>query len=156
METMELRPHHILDIVKGYGAGSAFKPHPYGHAVHTVAKQILSDLETKVRLVVGADEICRPCIHLQPDGLCDDVLHQLDPPISKQIYNDDLDRRLLAYLGLTAGTVMTIREYLTIVSDYVPGIEQLCTHPKEDRQARLQGLIGGLEKLGIRGNLASG
>ena len=156
MDIMELRPHHILDIVKGYGAGSAFKPHSYEHAVHTVAKQILSGLEPKVRLVVGSDEICRPCIHLQPDGLCDDVLHQLDPPISKQMYNDDLDRRLLAYLDLTADTVMTIREYLMIVNDHVPGIEQLCTHPKEDQQARLEGLIGGLEKLGIRGDPASG
>ena len=152
MDIMELRPHHILDIVKSYGAGSAFRPHPYGHAVHTVAKQILSDLEIKVRLIVGSDEICQPCIHLQPDGLCDDVLHQLNPPISKQTYNDDLDRRLLAYLGLTACTVMTVREYLTIINDHVPGIEQLCTHPKEDRQARVDGLTRGLQKLGIRGD----
>ena len=149
---MKLRPHHILDIVSGYGYGMVFKPHPYGHAVHRVAKAIISDTELKVEFIVGADKICQPCKHLTPDGLCDDVLSQLDPPLSKQEYNDILDRRLFDYLGFAPRTVMTIRRYLELVNKKAPGIEEICTHPKEDQRQRLDGLIQGLIKLGIRNN----
>lgn len=156
MTTIKLRPHHALDIISKYGHGAQFIPHPYGHAVHRVAKTILSDLELRVQFVVGADEICQPCQHLRADGLCDDVLSQLDPPIPKQKYNDDLDRRLLAYLGFEPGTVMTVREYLALVNERTPGIEVICTHPKEDRRSRLDGLQWGLVKLGLRDDREEG
>ncbi len=149
MTAMKLRPHHVLDIISGYGHGTEFKPHPYGHAVHTVAAAILTNLGLEIEFVVGADEICRPCRHLRPDGQCDDVLHQLDPPVSKQKYNDDLDRRLIDCLGLTTSGTTTIREYLEGVVKHLPGIEEICTHPGEDRKARLEGLRQGLTKLGL-------
>jgi len=147
---MKLRPHHILDIIAGYGNDEEFKPHPYGHSVHTVAKAILSDTDIEVELVVGADEICRGCKYLQSNGQCADVLAQLDPSPSKQAYNDVLDCRLLDYLEIERDSVMTVREYLEIVNKKVPGIEKICTHPKEDEQKRLYGLRQGLVKLGIR------
>ena len=149
MNTMKLRPHHVLDIITSYGHGQKFEAHPYGHAVHTVAATILADLELKVEFVIGSDEICRPCKYLQSNGQCGDVLHQLDPPISKQEYNDKLDCRLFDYLGLTSSKVMTIREYLEIVNENVPGLEKICTHPKENQQERLKGLQDGLTELGI-------
>lgn len=145
---MKLRPHHVLDIVSAIGHGAEFRPHPYGHAVHTVAEAIQADVDLLVEFVVGADEICRPCRHLQADGTCDDVLHQLNPPISKQEYNDALDRRLFEFLHLPS-TPMTLREYLQIVQRHLPGIEAICTHPGEDREQRLKGLQLGLAKLGI-------
>jgi hypothetical protein len=46
--------------------------------------------------------------------------------------------------------VITICEYLEAVNKKVPGIEKICTHPKEDQQERLNGLISGLTKLGLR------
>jgi len=150
MAAMRLRPHHTIDIVSSYGRGAEFKPSAYGHAVHTVAAVILADLDTQVEFIVGADEICQPCKHLKPDGLCDDVLSNLDPPLSKQEYNDDLDRRLFAHFGIEPGTVMTVRQYLEMVNEHVPGIEAICTHPKEDPEQRLEGLTQGLTKLGIR------
>jgi len=146
---MKLRPHHVLDIVSGYGQDVEFKPHPYGHAVHTVARSILSNVDLEFEFAVGADEICQPCTHLRPDGQCDDVLHQLEPPISKQKYNDDLDRRLLDYLGLTPAKAITIREYLEVVAKSLPGVEKICTHPGEDQEARRRGLQRGLARLGI-------
>jgi len=79
-----------------------------------------------------------------------DVLHQLDPPPSKQEYNDTLDSRLFDYLDFAPGAVITIRQFLEIVTKKVPGIEKICTHPKEDQSRRLNGLIQGLIKLGIR------
>ena len=68
----------------------------------------------------------------------------------KQQYNDQLDRRLLKHLDFGEGSVMTVREYLQIVDKKLPGLEKVCSHPKEDEQQRLKGLVEGLRKLGIR------
>ncbi len=119
-----LRPHHILDIITRYGQNVQFKPHPYGHALHTIAKKMIDNIDLKVQLTIGADDICRPCKHLLPSGYCDDVLHQLDPPPSKQDYNDDLDRRLLSYLDLLPDTMLTIREYLQVINVKFPVLRQ--------------------------------
>jgi hypothetical protein len=149
-EVMKLRPHHILDIVRGYGAGVEYKPHRYGHSQHIVAKKILSELDTKIQLVVAADAICQGCKHLLPNGKCDDVIPQITPSPSKQAYNDVLDCRLLDYLNIELDSVMTVREYLNIVNSKVPGIEKICTHFKEDPEKRLSRMTKGLIKLGIR------
>jgi len=147
---MKLRPHHILDIVRSHGNGVEFTPHPYGHANHTVAKALLADVETEVELVCGADDICVPCVHLGPDGLCDDVLGQLDRPVSKQAYNDGLDARLFAHFGWRLGTRMSVRNFLEEAARRLPGLALRCAHPKEDVQQRLEGLTQGFRKLGIR------
>ncbi|MEA3401429.1 MAG: DUF1284 domain-containing protein [Armatimonadota bacterium] len=143
---MRARPHHLIDIVTQYGAGRAFGPHDYGHAVHTVAERVISDPDVAVEFVVDADDICAPCVHLV-EGRCDDVLSQLDPPVSKQAYNDDLDRRLLAHLEMHEGQVMSFREYLAVIRAHIDGIEQVCAHPGEDPAQRLSDLTRGLEKL---------
>jgi hypothetical protein len=146
---MKLRPHHLLDIVRSYGQGVEFTPHPYGHALHTVAAQVLADLTIEVEFVLAADDICTPCCHLQPGDVCDDVLSQLTEPVSKQAYNDGLDSRLFPYLGMQPGTRLTVRAFLERVQQHIPGIEQICAHPGEKQADRLQGLRQGLERLGV-------
>jgi hypothetical protein len=145
--TIALRPHHLLDIINQYGHGVPFRPHPYGHALHLVAEQLLSEIDQEISFVIGADAICQPCQHLQPGGSCDDVLHQLAEPISKQRYNADLDRRLWTVLGLDQRSRMTVRQFLARVRQHVPGIETVCAHPGEDQASRRQGLKKGLEQL---------
>lgn len=147
--TMKLRPHHLLDIVSQIGHGAKFAPHPYGHGVHLVAKAVLADVDRKVQFVVAADDVCKPCKHLQPNGLCDDIVKSLSPPVSKQEYNDRLDRRLLKFFGFPEGTVMTVREFLQIVDKKLPELAKICSHPKEAEEHRLKGLEQGLQKLGI-------
>jgi hypothetical protein len=147
---MRLRPHHLIDIIRSYGQGVEFKPHPYGHAQHTVAAQVLADLDMEIELVLAADDICHPCRHLQPDGRCDDVLAQLAEPISKQTYNDGLDARLFPHLQIRPGARMTVREFLEKLNAHTPGIEKICTHPGESQERRLEGLAKGLASLGIR------
>jgi len=147
---MMLRPHHLLDIISGYGHGQKFKPHPYGHAVHIVAQAVLANLDLEMQFVVAADDICKPCTHLQPTGQCDDVVGSLSPRVSKQAYNDQLDRRLLIYLEFPEHAVMTARQFLQIVDKKLPGLEIICAHPKETHEYRLKGLVDGLRKLGIR------
>jgi hypothetical protein len=149
-EVLRLRPHHILDIVTSYGAGERFEPHPYGHSLHIVAKTVLADSRLKTELVAAADAVCHGCRHLQRDGRCDDVLSQLDPAPSKQAYNEVIDCRLLDDLRIKPGAVMMLREYLALVNQRVPGIEKICTHPKEDERQRLASLTAGLVKLDVR------
>ncbi len=147
---MKLRPHHIIDIITGHGNDIQYQPHPYGHSQHIVAPKLLSGLDLSIRLVLEADDICLGCKHLMPDGQCDDVLAQLTPSPSKQAYNDVLDSRLFDHFGLIPNCIITLRRYLALVDQNTPGIEMICTHPKEDREKRLNGLINGLIKLGIR------
>jgi hypothetical protein len=148
---MKLRPHHLIDIICDYGRGVEFSPHPYGHAMHTVAARVVAEPSIQIELVLAADDICAPCCHLQADGSCDDVLSQLAEPISKQAYNDDLDERVFSALGLHPHARLTVRAFLERLHAYVPGIEQICTHPGESQADRLQGLRAGLERLGVAG-----
>ena len=146
---MKLRPHHLIDIVRDHGHGVPFEPHPHGHAVHTVAERALHNLDLEVTFVLAADDICAPCRHLRADGQCEDVLSQLDEPASKQAYNDDLDARVFAYLGMQPGARLTVRAFLETLRAHVPGIEDTCTHPGEERAHRLDGLQKGLARLGV-------
>jgi hypothetical protein len=147
---LRLRPHHIIDIITDQGMNVQYEPHPYGHSQHIVAPKLLSDLDLNVKLVLEADDICTGCKHLLPDGKCKDVLAQLNPSPSKQAYNDVLDCRLFDLLEIFPDDILTTRAYLELINEKTPGIERICTHPKEDPEERLKGLISGLIRLGIR------
>jgi len=147
---VKLRPHHVLDIVTGHGRGKDFAAVANGTAQHVVAPAILGDPDIMAGWICsGPDEICLPCEWLQPDGTCARVLEDRDPPLVFKVYNDDLDRRLLDYLGIVPGEVLSVRAFLQSVAAHVPGIEGVCSHPHEEPQARLAALREGLAKLGI-------
>jgi hypothetical protein len=144
-----LRPHHLLDILRDYGYGIRYEPHEYSHALHIVAKQVMNDLDQEIVFVVAADDICKPCRHLCADGSCNDMIRVGNETISKQAYNDALDRRLWMYLGLDKCNRMTARDYFHRVRERLDGIEDVCTHPGEEKTYRKNGLSEGLGKLGI-------
>jgi len=145
---MKLRPHHLLDIITQYGQGRPFEPSAYGHAVHTVARLVLADQTQPAEMVVSADDICAPCRNLVA-GRCTDVVGSLDPPPSKQDYNDAIDRRVLAHLGLAEGQVLTVRAFAEQTLERLQDLEQVCSHPGEEPAARLQHLRQGLQKMGL-------
>jgi hypothetical protein len=147
---MQLRPHHIIDIITDRGNNVQYEPHPYGHAQHIVAPKLLSNLDLNIKLVLETDDICTGCKHLLPDRKCKDVLAQLKPSPSKQSYNDVLDSRLFDSFRIDPNCILSTREFLGLVNERTPGIEKICTHPKEDSKDRLSGLTNGLIKLGIR------
>ena len=147
---MKLRPHHIIDIITDYGKNVQYEPHHYGHSQHIVAPKLISNLDLNIWLVLEADDICTGCKHLMPDGKCKDVLAQLNPSPSKQAYNDILDSRLFDCFKIDPNCILSTREFLGLVNEKIPGIEKICTHPKEDSEDRLLGLTNGLIKLGIR------
>lgn len=145
---LALRPHHVLDIVRNIGQGRSLEAHPLGHDQHGVTARILADPRQELRLVVGADDICGPCSKLGAGGLCSDVLAQLEDRPSKQRYNDELDARILAFLGLKAGDSLLLGEYLGLAGRDLAGLARLCAHPGEDPERRLEGLRKGLARLG--------
>jgi len=148
MTVMRLRPHHLLDIITQYGRGVPFTPGDHGHAVPTVARLLLVHPRQPVELVVAGDDVCAPCRYLVR-GQCTDVIRGADPPLPKQAYNDHLDRRLLAHLGLRQGDVVSVLSYAERVLDRLLDIEQVCAHPGEDAAGRLRHLRQGLQKMGL-------
>jgi hypothetical protein len=146
---MRLRPHHLLDIVKDFEPEHPPEAAESGNAVHVVSRELPDRLDELAEFIIGPDDICAPCSHLQPDGSCERILERHNPPQPIDEYNDPLDARVLAYLHMQEGETMTIRSFLQLVADHVPGIEEVCTHPTQRREDRLAGLKVGLANLGF-------
>jgi len=148
-EPVEMRPHHFVDILRAIGAGREFKPHPYGHAVHSVAKMLMDAPDTMLKLVNKCDEICAPCVH-NIDGICNDYLH--DRGTSKHNFNTALDARLFDRLGIAEGTEMTAREFCLVLRERFGDASRIWTHlPAEEAEKRREMLMKGIERfVGLR------
>ena len=133
------KPHHLVDIITQYGAGTPFEPHPYGHAVHTVAKAVLDNIDVEIKIELGADDICAPCIH-NINGLCDDTIDNSDRPLapkSKREWNLLIDKRWSRYLGIKQGDALTVREFCDHIErslDEMPDIYREETPEKTARR----------------------
>lgn len=129
MEIILLKPHHLLDLIRDFGAGQEHQPHPYGHALHLVARRLAAEPGLMVELTAGADEICRPCRHLGPDGRCRDGCAVSGYESSKEAWNRLIDRRLFARLGLREGRRLSALEFCRIAGE---GLGELATlYPEE-------------------------
>jgi hypothetical protein len=144
---LELRPHHLIDIIRNIGHNRPLVAHPYGHAQHLVTRYILDGSEKLIRLVVRADDLCQPCIHRTREGLCDDLLPQLEFSVKKQDYNDHLDHRLLEFLELHEDQIITLSDFLDLIRNRFDELVPVCLHPKEDIDYRREGLQKGLKIL---------
>ena len=116
MGTIRTKPHHFLDIVRDYGAGVEFQPHPYGHAVHVVAERVLADRQTMLELVLGIDDICEPCRN-HVDGHCIDTTTTTGEVISKEEWNLTIDTRLFQHLDLQEGTRIQADDFCRLVRE---------------------------------------
>jgi len=144
---LHLRPHHLIDIIRNIGHDRPQIPHPYGHNQHLITNAILKGTENEIVFILEADDLCKPCIHLTKNGLCDDVLPQLEKVVFKQVYNDKLDRKLFEILELKKDTPMLLQHFLTILDENLEVLVPICMHPKESEIYRKEGLIKGLLKL---------
>ena len=102
---MIIKPHHFMDIIKLYGAGlEVFVPDlSYGHDFYRVANAVVADRSILLTLTAGADDICSPCRYLGQDGTCQDSISHINGMTSKNQYNEMLDRRIMAILGMSSG-----------------------------------------------------
>jgi hypothetical protein len=148
-----IKPHHFVDILTAFGEGhTEFRPHPYGHAVHSVAREILANRDIQLRIEFGADDICHPCRHTV-DGLCDDTIDNSfrpQAPKSKREWNLLIDERWCERLGLVQDDRLTARDLCLRIRDRAGDITDIYREiPAEmtaERQAKLRkGLVRFLE-----------
>ena len=113
-QSILIKPHHFVDILRTLGGEQVqWKPHPYGHDEHGVAARLLADRDVILQVELGADDICKPCIH-NVDGCCDDIIDtsfRPQAPRSKQAWNLMIDRRWCRVLGLTPGQRISAKEF---------------------------------------------
>lgn len=107
---ISIKPHHFVDIMASLGAGKRkFSPHPYGHAVHTISQQILSNHDVLLEIELGSDDICKPCRH-NVGGLCDDRIdisfRPAAPPLKVE-WNLLIDQRWCERLMIRQGDRMS-------------------------------------------------
>jgi len=145
---IRIKPHHFIDIITDIGRGQrAWAPHPYGHAVHTVAARILAEPDVLLEMELGADDICAPCRH-NVAGLCDDVIDtsfRPAAPASKRDYNLLIDQRWCARLGLAQGDRLTARQFCQRLRDRMGNLAPIYRENPSDRvAARERDLRAGL------------
>ena len=150
---LAIKPHHFVDIIRALADGrTQFEPHPYGHAVHLVAAEILANPGVQLRIELDADQICRPCRH-NIDGLCDDTIDtsfRPQAPKSKRAWNLLIDRRWCERLGLRQDDCLTARQLCLLISeragDMTDIYREIAPEQTAHRQAQLtKGLARFLE-----------
>ena len=133
---LAVKPHHFVDIITAFGGGCAeFRPHPYGHALHRVAQEVISDRDLELRVELGADDICGPCRH-NVEGLCDDRIdtsfRPLAPP-AKREWNLRIDQRWCERLALRQDDQLTAREMCARIRDRAGDIADIYREIPHDR-----------------------
>ncbi|OGV60769.1 MAG: hypothetical protein A2283_14700 [Lentisphaerae bacterium RIFOXYA12_FULL_48_11] len=138
---ISIKPHHFVDILTAFGDGCTDpKPHPYGHAVHSVTKEILANHYVSLRMEFGADDICLPCCH-NVNGLCDDTIDvsfRPKAPKSKREYNLLMDQRWAERLGIQQDDILTAHEFCLRVRDRAGDISDIYRETPVDRTAERQ------------------
>jgi hypothetical protein len=142
---LAIKPHHFVDIITALGDGQTrFTPHLYGHAVHSVAAEILANRSLHLRIELGADSICLPCRH-NVNGLCDDTIDtsfRPTAPKSKREWNLLIDRRWCERLGISQDDCLTARELCRHIRDRVGDItdvyREIPPQRTAERQAKLE------------------
>lgn len=144
-----IKPHHFVDIITSFGAGKrTFQPHPYGHAVHIISERILQNHDVLLEIELGADDICKPCIH-NINGSCDDTIDtsfRPAAPSSKREWNLLIDRRWCERIKVKQGDKLSARESAERIRDYMGDITDIYREIPDDRTAeRAQRLLKGIQ-----------
>lgn len=138
---ISIKPHHFVDIVTAFGEGRTDpQPHPYGHALHKVTREILANREVELRMDFGADDICLPCRH-NSEGVCQDTIDVSFRPLaprSKREYNLLIDERWAERLGIREGEVLTARDLCVRIRDRAGDLGDIYRETPLDRTAERQ------------------
>jgi hypothetical protein len=144
-----IKPHHFVDILTSFGDGKrSFHSHPYGHAVHTISEQVLADRDFVLKIELGADDICGPCVH-NDGGSCVDTIdtsYRPAAPSSKREWNLLIDERWCERIGAQQGDRFIARDLAKRIQDYMGDIADIYREiPVEMTKERAQKLIKGLQ-----------
>ena len=115
MDTITIKPHHFLDIIKLHGAGlEQFIPdEKMGHDFYRIGNLILNDKGIRIKLTTGKDDICTPCKYCQ-NSKCIDKLTAIKGYTEKDTYNKTLDERMIKYFNLDLNKEYTAYELCSI------------------------------------------
>jgi hypothetical protein len=128
-QPVRIKPHHLLDLIRDFGAGRVHEPHPYGHAVHLVAEMVRSNPGLPVELTSGADAICAPCRNLV-GGRCTDSTRAPGYETSKETWNRLIDSRIFARLGLKENDRLFAHEFCKLAIERLGDIRTI--YPEVD------------------------
>lgn len=119
METITLKPHHFMDILKLYGTGiQEFTPdESLGHDFHQVANTLIQNLNQTIRVTLQMDSICIPCKKCV-DQKCADQLTHIEGFTSKETYNQLIDARFIELLNLDLDYIFTAKELAQLMLDH--------------------------------------
>lgn len=146
-----IKPHHFIDIVAAYGDGQTrFEPHPLGHAVHSVAHQVLADPDVELCMELAADDICAPCVQ-NDAGQCRDTIdtsYRPSAPASKREWNLRIDERWCERLGLVQGDRLTARQFCERLATTTEDIDDIYAEvPRAMTADRLRKIRAGVTRL---------
>lgn len=104
LESVLIKPHHLLDIFKLYGKGiDEFVPDTaYHHDFYLLANAIVKRKTVRVTFTDGEDRICAPCKFNQ-NGRCVDCFELNGEQKEKEEFNVQIDNALIKALGLRFG-----------------------------------------------------
>lgn len=144
-----IKPHHFIDIITDIGTGKKiFTPHPYGHAVHAIAEEIINNKNTILIMELGADDICKPCIH-NVDGLCDDTIDtsfRPNAPSLKREWNLLIDNRWCERLNISQGDRFSAVEFCEKIQHHSGNITDIYREiPPERTAERARKLNSGIK-----------
>ena len=141
-----IKPHHLLDIIRDFGAGRKHEPHPYGHHVHRLAGIIRNNPETVFVLTAEADSICEPCCNLV-ENRCMDTTTSPGKKVSKESWNLLIDSRIFERLALEEGTAITALDFCRLASERLGDLYTLYAEVDPGKTAvRKKNLKRGLEQ----------
>ncbi len=131
---IKIKPHHFIDIITSFSADRVIlRPHYYYHNVHSISKTILENRNTLLEIDLGADDICKPCIH-NINGICDDMLDISNrpkvPPLKRE-WNLILDTRWCKRLKIDQGTIISVLEFCELLEE---GANNLLEIYKENKR----------------------
>jgi len=148
---INLKPHHFIDILGDVGRGRTnWHPVPgYRHALHSIARSLMENRDVRIRMEVGIDDICEPCVH-HVGETCNDARGHPFPgqPSGKMEWNLMLDRGWCSLLGLKQGQELTARDFCGLVARAVSlaALKQIYPgQPVELTQKRYEDLLAGLD-----------
>ena len=120
IDNIKIKPHHFIDIITSFSADSIIlEPHDYQHNVHSISRTILENRNALLEIDLGADDICKPCIH-NTDGVCDDILdisNRPEVPRLKREWNLILDKRWCKRLKIDRGEIISVLEFCELLED---------------------------------------
>lgn len=149
-ETLLIKPHHFLDIIKLFGSGlDSFVPNvEYRHDFWKVGNEILKNPSVQLELTLDNDAICVPC-KFSSGLICTGVTSADSKEISKDEWNKMIDQRLLDILQIEKETKISALELCRLAKEKLTRENIFAVwkeKPIEITEKRATFLILGIEK----------